>query len=156
MIRCSSLKIGDGDMTTVTDISALYQEFSQALTEVLAESSVGPARRGRLARTRAAVKKHPNYSEIFSSGRDCIPKMGSYPKRRPLGANKLRARTVVPCHLGRRPHSVCANSLLYSNFGHSGGGIFGRLDQSVRALDNSGSTASTNSNLVYFCSCCSE
>jgi hypothetical protein len=45
------------------DISALYQEFTEALTEVLAENSVGPARRGRLARARAAVKKHPKYSE---------------------------------------------------------------------------------------------
>jgi hypothetical protein len=46
-----------------TDISALYREFTDALTEVLAENAVGPARRGRLARARAAVKKHPNYSE---------------------------------------------------------------------------------------------
>ena len=45
------------------DISALYQEFTEALTEVLAENSVGPARRGRLARARATVKKHPKYSE---------------------------------------------------------------------------------------------
>ena len=44
-------------------ILALYHEFTDALTEVLAENSVGPARRGRLARARAAVKKHPNYSE---------------------------------------------------------------------------------------------
>jgi hypothetical protein len=29
----------------------------------LAENAVGPARRGRLARARAAVKKHPDYSE---------------------------------------------------------------------------------------------
>ena len=50
-------------MTNSTDISALYLEFTSALTEVLAENSVGPARRGRLARARAAVKKHPNYSE---------------------------------------------------------------------------------------------
>ena len=42
------------------DISALYHEFTDALTEVLAENSAGPARRGRLARARAAVKKHPN------------------------------------------------------------------------------------------------
>ena len=41
----------------------LDQEFTEALTEVLAENSVGYARRGRLARARAAVKKHPNYSE---------------------------------------------------------------------------------------------
>ena len=50
-------------MTSGTDISALYQEFTDSLTEVFAENSVGPARRGRLARARAAVKKHPNYSE---------------------------------------------------------------------------------------------
>ena len=50
-------------MATVTDLSALYKEFSEALTEVLAESSVGPARRGRLARARAAVKKHAKYTE---------------------------------------------------------------------------------------------
>ena len=50
-------------MATAGDISVLYQEFTGALTEVLAENSVGPARRGRLARARAAVKKHPRYSE---------------------------------------------------------------------------------------------
>ena len=38
-------------------------EFTDALTEVLAESAFGPARRGRLARARAAVKKHFDYSE---------------------------------------------------------------------------------------------
>jgi hypothetical protein len=46
-----------------TGISALYREFTDALTEVLAETSGNPARRGRLARARAAVKRHPNYSE---------------------------------------------------------------------------------------------
>jgi hypothetical protein len=45
------------------DIALLYREFTDALAEVLAENSVGPARRGRLARARAAVKKHPNYNE---------------------------------------------------------------------------------------------
>jgi hypothetical protein len=50
-------------MSSGTDISALYREFTSALTEVLAENAVGPARRGRLARARAAVKKHPDYSE---------------------------------------------------------------------------------------------
>ena len=45
------------------DISMLYREFADALTEILAENAVGPARRGRLARARAAVKKHPDYSE---------------------------------------------------------------------------------------------
>ena len=50
-------------MSGDTDISALYHEFTDALTEVLAENTVGPARRGRLARARAAVKKHPNYNE---------------------------------------------------------------------------------------------
>ena len=50
-------------MSSGTDISALFREFTDALTEVLAENAVGPARRGRLARARAAVKKHPDYSE---------------------------------------------------------------------------------------------
>jgi hypothetical protein len=50
-------------MSSDTDISALYHEFTDALTEVLAENTTGPARRGRLARARAAVKKHPNYNE---------------------------------------------------------------------------------------------
>jgi hypothetical protein len=46
-----------------TDISTLYREFTDALTEVLAETAGNPARRGRLARARAAVKRHSNYSE---------------------------------------------------------------------------------------------
>jgi hypothetical protein len=50
-------------MGASASISILYQEFTTALTEVLAENAVGPARRGRLARTRAAVKRHPDYSE---------------------------------------------------------------------------------------------
>jgi hypothetical protein len=37
-------------MNTGADISALYREFTDALTEVLAESAGGLARRGRLAR----------------------------------------------------------------------------------------------------------
>jgi hypothetical protein len=50
-------------MSSSTDISTLYREFTEALTEVLAENAVGPAHRGRLARSRAAVKKHPDYNE---------------------------------------------------------------------------------------------
>ena len=45
-----------------TGITVLYGEFTVALTEVLAENAVGPARRGRLARARAAIKKHQDYS----------------------------------------------------------------------------------------------
>ena len=45
-------------MSPGTDISVLYREFTDALTEVLAENAVGPARRGRLARARPAVKRH--------------------------------------------------------------------------------------------------
>jgi hypothetical protein len=51
-------------MSEGSDISVLYREFADALTEVLAENAVGPARRGRLARARATVKKHPNYSDV--------------------------------------------------------------------------------------------
>jgi hypothetical protein len=50
-------------MSTSTGISGAYSEFTDALTEVLAENAGGPARRGRLARARAAIKKHPDYSE---------------------------------------------------------------------------------------------
>ena len=50
-------------MDSGADISVLYREFTDALTEVLAENAVGPARRGRLARARAAVKRHTKYSE---------------------------------------------------------------------------------------------
>jgi hypothetical protein len=50
-------------MSTSIDISTLYIEFRDALAEVLAENAVGPARRGRLARAHAAVKKHPEHSE---------------------------------------------------------------------------------------------
>ena len=50
-------------MSGRTEIVVLYGQFTQALTEVLAENAVGPARRGRLARARAAVKNHPDYNE---------------------------------------------------------------------------------------------
>jgi hypothetical protein len=50
-------------MSAGTNISALCHEFTEALTEVLAENPAGPVRRGRLARARAAVKRHPDYSE---------------------------------------------------------------------------------------------
>jgi len=50
-------------MSSGIAITILYGEFTVALTEVLAENAVGPARRGRLARARAAIKKHPDYSE---------------------------------------------------------------------------------------------
>jgi hypothetical protein len=48
---------------TGADISALYREFADALTEVLAETAGSVARRGRLARAHAAVKRHPEYNE---------------------------------------------------------------------------------------------
>ena len=50
-------------MSTGTDISALYREFTDALTEVLAENAGSLVPRGRLARAHAAVKRHPNYSD---------------------------------------------------------------------------------------------
>jgi hypothetical protein len=50
-------------MSTGTDISALYCDFTEALTQILAENAVGLARRGRLARAHAAVRKHPEYNE---------------------------------------------------------------------------------------------
>jgi hypothetical protein len=66
-------------MSTGAEISALYREFTDALTEVLAETAGNPARRGRLATARAAVKKHPAYSEheFFFSGGDRIHTVGA-------------------------------------------------------------------------------
>jgi hypothetical protein len=51
-------------MSSETEIAGLYREFTNALTEILAENAaVSPARRGRVARAHAAFKRHPSYSE---------------------------------------------------------------------------------------------
>jgi hypothetical protein len=50
-------------MTTEADLAALCHEFTDALTDVLSENAVGMARRGRVARAHAAVKRHPEYNE---------------------------------------------------------------------------------------------
>jgi hypothetical protein len=50
-------------MSADTDIEVLCCEFTDELTEILAENAAAPARRGRLARARAAVKRHADYSE---------------------------------------------------------------------------------------------
>jgi hypothetical protein len=74
-------------MSSSTDISTLYREFTDALTEILAENAVGPARRGRLARTRAAVKKHPDYSEhgYFLAVETAFKQWEGHAKYRSLG-----------------------------------------------------------------------
>jgi hypothetical protein len=48
-----------------TGISALYSEFTAALTEVLAENAVGPARRGRLARHARRSRSTPNTTNKY-------------------------------------------------------------------------------------------
>jgi hypothetical protein len=58
-------------MSEGSDISILYREFADALTEVLAENAVGSARRGRLARARAVVKKHLNSKLLLRIGKPC-------------------------------------------------------------------------------------
>ena len=50
-------------MTIEADLAALCDEFTSALTEVLAENAAAPARRGRVARAHAAIKRHPEYNE---------------------------------------------------------------------------------------------
>ena len=50
-------------MTIESDLAALCDEFTSALTEVLAENAAAPARRGRVARAHAAIKRHPEYNE---------------------------------------------------------------------------------------------
>jgi hypothetical protein len=65
-------------MSAGTDISALYREFTDALTEVLVENAGNPVRRGRLARARAAVKRHPNLANmVFLSGGGRVHALGS-------------------------------------------------------------------------------
>ena len=50
--------------STEDNIAAVRREFTDALTEVLAENAaVCPVRRGRLARAHAAIKKHPGYND---------------------------------------------------------------------------------------------
>jgi hypothetical protein len=58
----------EGSMTPEANISALCHEFTNALTEVLAENAVGLARRGRIATSRFA---HPYYASgiAFLRGR---------------------------------------------------------------------------------------
>jgi hypothetical protein len=55
--------VAEETMTTEADLAALCHEFTDALTDVLAENAVGMARRGRVARAHAAVKRHPEYNE---------------------------------------------------------------------------------------------
>jgi hypothetical protein len=50
-------------MTPETNLAALCHESTIALTDVLAENAASPARRGRVARAHAAIKRHPEYSE---------------------------------------------------------------------------------------------
>jgi hypothetical protein len=50
-------------MPTKTELTAVCHEFTDALTEVLAENAASPARRGRVARAHAAIKNHPEYNE---------------------------------------------------------------------------------------------
>jgi hypothetical protein len=78
MLLClgQSLTGGNADMTSGPDILTLYREFTDALTEVLAENSIGPARRGRLAR---ASQLHR--TRVFSGSRNCIQTMGRNSKR---------------------------------------------------------------------------
>ena len=50
-------------MATEANLAALCDEFTSALTEVLAENAAAPARRGRVDRAHAAIKRHPEYNE---------------------------------------------------------------------------------------------
>ena len=75
-------------MNSSADISTLYREFTQALTDVLAEHAVGPASRGRLARARARRQKAFRIQRawIFSSSRNRISTVGGIANYRSRGA----------------------------------------------------------------------
>jgi len=57
-------------MSSGTSISALYSEFTDALTEVLAENAVGPARRKGSRRRQEASRLQRVWTS--SGGRNCI------------------------------------------------------------------------------------
>jgi hypothetical protein len=81
-------------MQTEADLTTLCHEFTNALTEVLAENAVGLARRGRVARAHAAVKRHPEYNETFilRSGGDRVHSVGSLAKCRSLTPTQGRSK----------------------------------------------------------------
>ena len=56
-------------MSSSTDIAAVYHEFTEALTEVLAENAVGVARRGRIARRTPPSRSIPTTASLDISWR---------------------------------------------------------------------------------------
>src|SRR5271169_4886229 len=93
-------------MSTGTDISSLYREFTDALAEVLAENAGKPVRRGRLARARAAVKRHTDYSEheyflavetAFAQWEQC-KMLVAKPLRRYATGNKVKILRALTRH----------------------------------------------------------
>ena len=82
-------------MSSGTDISALYREFTDALTEVLAENAVGPAPRGRLRKgSRCRQEASPIQRVwIFVGGRNRFRTLGSYAKRKSLAPAGAHAPT---------------------------------------------------------------
>jgi hypothetical protein len=76
-------------MNTVTDVSASYRGFTDALTGVLAEAAAKPERRSRLARARAPVKRHPVRMNMNISQRSRPPSpIGN--QCRTLAASKVK------------------------------------------------------------------
>jgi hypothetical protein len=75
-------------MSSSTSISTLYGEFTDALTEVLAENTVGQARRGPTCKGTCGRQEASRLQRtcIFFSGRDRIRAVGNLAKRRSLGA----------------------------------------------------------------------
>jgi hypothetical protein len=74
-------------MSSSTDIAAVYHEFTDALTEVLAENAVGfgaawPPRKGSRRRQEASRLQRV---WISSGGRNGIHKLGNHTKHWPLG-----------------------------------------------------------------------
>jgi len=72
-------------MNTGAHISILYREFTDALTEILAESAGGVARRGRLARARAAVRSIRTTANLIILWRSKTHSKIGKPYKTPLG-----------------------------------------------------------------------
>jgi len=94
-------------MSSGADISTLYREFTQALTDVLAEHAVGPAswsaRQGSRCREKASGIQR---AWIFFSGRNRISTVGSIANYRSRGAAVAAGATELG---GSGRHAVIAS-----------------------------------------------
>ena len=118
-------------MSSGTDISALYSEFTAALTEVLAENRwTGTPWAARKGSRRCQEAPGLQRCWVFSGSRNSIPKMGSHTERRSLGS-ALAVGATLPlsrrrtCLSGRNEVPYCATRRIWHMLAFSGWGLRG-------------------------------